>query len=226
MRERADEMAFNKGLPKAPKPVVVAAPPVIETPITDDDLAPPTPLVAPVAPTAPATYTLTAQDIAAIVSAARAGETGAADQSIADVISRGITTGLTQHMGPRQLKPGEIKETTPFNPTGRKRELERDFFQTGAPILERNVSDQEIEMLHQLVDGTYGPPDFPIYVHSKKRLGAKTRTWIDYGGSKDDRNRLKDYGRTFYEILSNLVREAKEQKIQKKAELRAQLAEE
>jgi hypothetical protein len=222
-------MAFNRGLPKVPKPAPV---PVAEVepamrPITDDDLLPPAPPVVDAAPrtSPPQTYTLTAADIAAIVQAAKGGDAGADSSSIADVISRGITTGLTQHMGPRQLRPGEVPETHAFNPTGKKRELEREFFQTGAPILERNVSDQEIALLHQLVDGVYGTPEFPIYVHSKKRIGNKTRTWIDYDGSKDARNRLKDYGRNFYEILNNLVRQAAEQKAQRKAELRAQLAE-
>jgi hypothetical protein len=224
-------VAFNKGLPKVPKvpapapePVVEAAP-VMAT-ITDDDLLPDTPVdAAPRTLPPPATYTLTATDIAAIVQAARAGDASADHPSIADVISQGITTGLTQHMGPRQKRPGEIKETHVFNPDGKKRELKREFFQNGAPILERCVSDQEIEMLHELVDGVYGTPEFPIHVHTKKKLGNKDRTWIDYDGSRDGRNRLKDYGRTFYEILNNLVRQAKEQKAQRKADLRAQLAE-
>jgi len=215
-------MAFNKGLPKAPKPE-----PVVEArPITDDDLLPDTPVdAAPRTSTSDATYQLTAADIAKIVQAARAGDGGAPDSSIADVISRGITEGLAQHMGPRQKRPGDILETTPFNPTGAKRELKREFFQNGAPILERCVSDQEIEMLHQLVDGVFGTPEFPIYVHTKKRLGNRDRTWIDYDGSKDGRNRLKDYGRNFYEILNRLVQQAKEQRAQKRAEARAFLEE-
>ena len=217
-------MAFNKGLPKAPKPPVVEVTPAMQT-ITDDDLLPPAVDAAPRTSTPVATYTLTATDIAAIVQAARAGDASASDSSIADVISRGITTGLTQHMGPRQLRPGEVPEVTPFNPTGKKRELQREFFQAGAPILERNVSDQEIDMLHQLVDGVYGTPEYPIYVHTKKKLGNKPRTWIDYDNSRDGRNRLKDFGRNFYEILNNLVQQAKEQKAQKRAEARAFLEE-
>jgi hypothetical protein len=213
-------MAFNKGLPKAPKPEAPIGPA-----LTDDDLLPPAVDAAPRTSPPEQKFEVTATDIAAIIKAARAGDASADSSSIADVISRGITTGLTQHMGPRQLRPGEVPETTPFNPTGKKRELQREFFQAGAPILERNVSDQEIAMLHQLVDGTYGTPEYPIYVHTKKKLGNKPRTWIDYDNSRDGRNRLKDYGRNFYEILNNLVQQAKEQKATKRAEARAFLEE-
>ncbi len=227
-------MAFNKGLPKAPK-IVPAPEPTVEEVValvteqpmlTDDDIAPPTPVAA--APSAsappyaaPVTYTMTAADIANLVNAVKGG---ADNTAIADAISQGLVEGLAQHMGPRQKRPGDIKEITPFNPTGKKRELQREFFQTGAPILERNLHDDEIDLLHQLVDGTYGTPDFPIFVHTKKRLGNKDRTWIDYDGSKDGRNRLKDYGRTWREILQNLVRQAAEQKAERKAALRAELA--
>ncbi len=226
-------MSFKKGLPKgqnyvADAPAKPATLDMVDVaPVNlDDEMAPPTPLAAPrvSAPphAAPVTYTMTAADIANLVNAARGG---ADNSAIADAISQGLVEGLAQHMGPRQKRPGDIKETTPFNPEGKKRELKREFFQCGAPILERCVSDQEIELLHKLVDGTYGTAEFPIFVHTKKRLGNKDRTWIDYDGSKDGRNRLKDYGRSFHEILANLVKQAEEQKVARKAALRAELAE-
>lgn len=231
-------MAFNKGLPKKPKEVKVATEqPVAAAPvITDDDLLSPAPIPEtaeavdesgksenPAPPTAaPAGAFMTAADIAAIVHAATTAVNQAGNQAIADAISK----ALTQHMGPRRLTMAEIGEPkTPFNPTGRKRELKHEFYQNFAPIQERFVSDDEIEMLHQLVPGSYGTPDMPIAVVEKKRLNGKTRIFIIHPSGKDDRLRMKNYAPNFHQLLVRLVQEAKDQRAQKRAEARALLAE-
>lgn len=197
---------------------------------TDDDLLPPsaqtaTAVAEPVAavPAIPAGgVMMTAADIADIVRAATSAVAGANNSAIADAISQ----ALTQHMGPRRMTVAEMGEPkTPFNPFGRKRELLSEFFQNGFPIQERSVSDEEIEMLHQLVPGSYGTPDFPIAVIEKKRLGGKNRVHVLYADGKDDRLKIKNYAPNFHGVLVKLVQEAKEQRAQRRAEARALLAE-
>lgn len=203
----------------------------LETPvssITDEDLLPSTavaPVVAVAAstpPVAPVGVFMTPEAIAQIVRAATEGVTSASNEATANA----ITAALTQHMGPRRMTVAELGEVkTPFNPEGRKRELKNDFYQNGAPIHERFVSDGEIEMLHQLVPGTYGTPEMPVVVAEKRRLNGKTRVYIFHADGKDDRLKIKNYAPNFHALLVKLVAEAKEQRAQKRAEARALLAE-
>lgn len=227
-------MAFNKGLPKkvvAPviteEPAAVVAAPVI----TDDDLlstavgedipvteAAVTTAVSTPTPAAEGIY-MTAADLAKLVTSVSA----AGNQGIADAIAKALAGVMPQ----RKLTVAEMGEPkTPFNPEGRKRELKHDFFQNGFPIQERYVSDGEIELLHQLVPGSYGTPDFPIAVVEKKRLNGKTRIFILHADGKDDRLRIKNYAVTFTVLLQKLVQEAKDQRAQRRAEARALLADE
>lgn len=196
--------------------------------ITDDDLLPPSqegsgPEEAPVAAVANPSQGvfITAKDLALIVAEVTKAQSQAGAQAIADSISK----ALTQHMGPRRLTVADIGEPkTPFNPTGRKREMLMEFIHNGYPIQERFASDGEIELLHQLTPGTYGPPDFPIVVILKKRLTGKSKLFIVHGDSKDDRLRMKNYAQNFYALLALLIQEAKDQLAQRKAEARALLA--
>lgn len=182
---------------------------------------------APAQPAVPAAGVfMTATDIAEIVRSAVAAATsavaGAGNQSIADSISK----ALTQHMGPRRLTVAELGEPkTPFNPTGAKRELKKEFFHNFAPIAERYVSDEEIERLHQLTPGHYGTEDFPIAVVEKKRLNGKARMFIIHPDSKDDRMRAKNYAQSFAILLQKLIQEAKDQRAQRRAEALALLEE-
>lgn len=218
-------MAFNKGL----KPKQTA--PVVPSPaITDDDLLPnvanDSSVVAGESPLpAPAGMFLTEQMLAQIVASAVGAATTAVNQAGNQAIADSISQALAQHMGPRRLTVAEVGEPkTPFNPTGAKRELKAEFFQNGFPIQERYVSDGEIEMLHQLIPGSYGTPDFPIAVVEKKRLNGKNRIFILHADGKDDRLKIKNYGATFYIVLQRLVQEAKDQKATRRAEARALLA--
>lgn len=205
--------------------------------ITDDDLldssipgsspdaenAPP-PQTPP--PVAPVNGMFTAADVAEMVrsavTAAVQGVTSVGNQSIADSIAK----ALTQHMGPRRLTVAELGEPkTPFNPEGKKRELLCDFFQNGAPIFERFISDGEIEMLHKLVPGSYGTPELPIAVVEKKRLNGKTRVFVVHPDDKNARLAMKNYAPNFYQMLVKLVQEAKEQRAQRRAEAKAFLNE-
>lgn len=162
-----------------------------------------------------------AEIVASAVSAATTAVSSAGNQAIADAISQ----ALTQHMGPRRLSIMEMGEPrTPFNPGGKKREMKHDFFQNGAPIHERFVSDDEIEMLHKLIPGSYGTPDLPIAVVERKRLNGKTRVFIIHPDGKDDRLRMKNYAPNFHLLLVRLIQEAQEQKAQRRAEARALLA--
>lgn len=214
------------------------APPVVELSlpsISDDDLLPASvvqskaaePVAAPAVAAAPVVPAggvfMTAADIAEIVKAAVAGVTAASNTATADVISQ----ALTQHMGPRRLTVADIGEPkTPFNPEGKTRILKCDYYQNGYPISERYVSDAEIEMLHQLVPGSYGTPEMPVAVIEKKRLNGKTRVFILHADGKDDRLKIKNYAPNFHALLVKLVQEAKEQKAERRAEARALLADE
>jgi hypothetical protein len=161
-----------------------------------------------------------AELISSAVTSAVAAVNAGGGQAIADSISK----AMQQFMGPQQRRIFDVVMNTPFNPTGRKRELKHEYYQCGYPIQERNVSDDEIEMLHQLVPGTYGPEDFPILVAEKKRLGAKNRIYIMHKDGKDDRLRMKTYAPTFHALLVKLVAESKDQKAARRAEARALLA--
>lgn len=164
---------------------------------------------------------MSAADIAEIVRAATSAVAAAGNQAIADAISK----ALTQHMGPRRITAAELGEPkTPFNPRGVKRELKCEFFQNSAPIMERFVSDDEIEMLHRLTPGSYGTPDLPIAVVVKKRLDGKDRVYIIHPDGKDDRLRMKNYAPNFHTLLVKLEQEAKAQRAQRRAEARALLA--
>lgn len=164
---------------------------------------------------------MTAADIAEIVRSAVASAV-AGNATIGETFAK----AMTQHMGPRRLTVAELGEPkTPFNPTGAKRELKADFFQNFAPISERYVSDAEIEMLHKLVPGSYGTPEFPIAVVEKKRLNGKNRVFILHGDSKDDRLRIKNYAPNFHALLVKLVQEAKDQRAERRAEARRLLEE-
>lgn len=168
---------------------------------------------------------MTPSMVATLISEAVSAATSASAQAGGQAIAESISKALTQHMGPRRLTVAEIGEAkTPFNPTGRKRELEKEFFQNFAPIQERYLSDGEIELLHQLVPGSYGTPELPIAVVEKKRLNGKSRIYIIHPDSKDDRLRLKNYAPNFFLLLQKLVQEAKDQRAQRKAEARALLA--
>lgn len=231
-------MSFNKGLPKVDKtdkatPPVNSAALTTSPAITDDDLLPnvakqssvvagEAPVAAPAAPAGMfLTEAMLAQIVASAVGAAMATVNQAGNQAIADSIS----TALTQHMGPRRLTVAEIGEPkTPFNPTGAKREMKSDFYQNGFPIPERYVSDAEIDLLHQLVPGSYGTPEFPIAVLQKKSLTGKSRIHIMYAEGKDDRLKVKNYAANFTLLLTRLVQEAKDQKAQRRADARALLA--
>jgi hypothetical protein len=213
--------------------------PVSRPVITDDDLLSPgivpdvlteeeqtATVPAPVA-SLPQGMTFTAADVSEMVrsavQAAVAGITSANNQGIADSISK----ALTSHMGPRRLTVSELGEPkTPFNPTGRKREMLASFFHNFYPIQERFVSDAEIEYLHKLVPGSYGPPDFPISVVIKKRLdGGKPQVYIIHPDGKDDRMRAKNYAQNFALMLQKLVQEAKDQRATRRAEALALLQE-
>lgn len=198
--------------------------------ITDDDLLAPytaedekaeAALVHTAAAAMPSgSISMTPADIAALVAATVAAVNKEGNNGIAQAIA----SALTQHMGPRKLTPADIGEPkTPFNPAGKKRDLLKDFFQNGAPLMERFLHDNEIEMLHLLTPGSYGPPDFPIAVIEKKRLDGKSRVFIRYDASKDGRMREKNYAQNWHLFLKRLVEEAKEQKVARRAALRAEL---
>lgn len=238
-------MAFNKG--KKTEQTRATATAVVDAPVEatvptrpvpavnmDDELlsssieplpeVAPALVAAPVAQTGPV-MTFTAADVAEMVrSAVQAAVQGMtqANTGIADQIAQGFAIAH----GPRQLRVSEIGEPkTPFNPEGKKRELLKEFFQNGAPIHERFVSDGEIEMLHKLVPGSYGTPELPIAVVEKKRLNGPNRLYIVHNDSKDARLMMKNYARNFHEMLVKLVQEAKEQRSVRRAEARAFLAE-
>ncbi len=206
-------------------PVESADAPVV---ITDDDLLSPATIdevtttdrtMAAVAATVPAgVMMMTPADIAAIVQAAIAGMQSANTKGI----GQEIADALKEYKGVRPKTVAEIGEPdTPFNPLKKKRDLNAEYFQNGAPIHPRMLHDNEIEMLHQLVPGTYGPADFVINVIEKSRLdGGKKRVFIMYPGGKGDRLKEKNYGANFHLFLSHLVAEAKEQRAARKAAAR------
>jgi hypothetical protein len=173
----------------------------------------------------PAGVYMTPKDIAEIVNQAVFAATSAVNQAGGQAIADSIAKALSQHMGPRQKTVAEIGEPkTPFNPTGAKRELLKEFFQNGAPISERYVSDAEIDMLHQITPGSYGTPELPVAVVEKKRLNGKSRMFIIHSDTRDDRLRMKNYAPSFHALLVKLVQEAKDQKAARRAEARALLA--
>lgn len=202
-------------MPKAKKTEQTT--PVVEQPgITDDDLLPAPNRMA--AGNGAVQGLFTTADIAEILKAA-AGQNNMA-------IAEAISAALTQHMGPRKKTVAEVGEPkTPFNPAGVKRDLKCEYFQNFAPIHERYVSDAEIDMLHQIIPGSYGTPELPIAVVERKRLNGKTRVYIIHPDGKDDRLRMKNYAPSFHAMLIKLVQEAKAQRAQKKAEARAFLEE-
>lgn len=244
-------MAFNKGLPKTAKvqkaiaerttvidepvhDVLAGADEELSAPITDEDLLPPsappsTGTNKPVETLKSGAISMSANDIADIVRAAvEAARHSSQSEASANnsAIAEAISSALAQHMGPPRMTAAQMGEPkTPFNPHGKKRELKCDFYQNYAPIHERFVSDDEIEMLHQLVPGIYGPEDFRITVVQVKRLNGKHRIYVNHPDGKSDRLRLKNYAPNFHLMLVKLVQEAKEQKAQRKAEARALLAE-
>lgn len=177
-------------------------------------------------PTVPETPQSQSIDIAAIVKAAI--EASKTDHS---ALAEAITEGINKTQRRRQTIADVGEPKTPFNPEGKKRVLEHEFLQNGFPIKERFVSDQEIELLHQLTPGKYGPADWPIVVIETKNLDGTKRINIAYNEGKNDRFRMKNYsaekGRSanLCGFLQTLVEEAKEQKAKKKADARALLTE-
>lgn len=157
--------------------------------------------------------------VKAAIEAAGANNTG---------IAEAITAALDAREGKKRAKVGDRITKTPFNPTGKKRTLKHEFFQNGFPIKEKFVSDNEIDLLHKLVPGKFGPSDWPIVVEEKKHSDGRKQVRILYNETRDDRNRFKNYAAKygsadFYGFLNGLVQEAKDQKARKKAEARALL---
>ncbi len=169
---------------------------------------------------------MTAADIASIVQVAVQAAL-ATQQAGNKGIGEEIANALKEHKGIRPRTVAEIGEPdTPFNPGKKKRELKHDFYQNYFFLHERMLHDNEIDMLHQLVPGTYGPSDFPINVIERSRTdGGKKRVYIVYPDGKNDRLRAKNYGVNFHATLVHLVEDAKTQRAEKKAAARAYLAE-
>lgn len=156
---------------------------------------------------------------AAVAAATAIQQTGT--QGLGTAIGDEISRAMTRHLGAPQANIAGLVVRTPFNPTGRKRDLKKDFVHNGCTIHERFVSDEEIELLHEITPGTYGTEDFPILVSEKKVLGGKPKVHILYRESKDDRLRIKNYAPTFHALLAKLVVEAKEQRAQRRSEAKA-----
>ena len=209
--------------------------PVAQPVITDDDLLNPDPVhdvladtpAAPVKSTpAPVGVMMTPEDIARIAAEAAKAATVAVSQAGGESVADIVAKALTGYMGPRQKTIAELGEPkTPFNPTGQKRQLKKDFFHNNAPLNERFLHDREIELLHQLVPGHYGTEDFPIAVIERKRKDGKSRVTIVHNDGKNDRNSFKNYAAKygsadFTGCLLGLIAEAKEQKAARRAEAR------
>jgi hypothetical protein len=164
-----------------------------------------------------------AVDIAAIVKAAIE-----AAQGNNTTLATAITEAVKSNQGIRKISVGERQAKglgkNPFNPTNKKRELDGEYFQNFYPMPERQLHDNEIEMLAQLKQGRFGPAEFPITVVVKRDIDGHKKVYINYPDGRDARNLLKNYAPNFHQMLVKLVQESKDQLAQRKAEARALLA--
>lgn len=127
---------------------------------------------------------------------------------IAQTIAQAIVAGMAAAAPPRKLSVDEVDQKTAFNPTGkRNRKLPVNaVFQNGAQLFEHLSHDEEIKLIGMLKPGRY--ISNIVSVEFKDHDGLRD-VHINYKcGTIGDRMMLKNYWRSFTELLKLCVEEA------------------
>ena len=142
-----------------------------------------------------------------------------------NTLAEAIVKAGQANNAPRKITVGERRGKGPiktaFNPTGRKFKLDGAYFQNGAPISERRISPDEADAMMKLVQGRYGPPDFPVIVEIRKSIAGQKTVKITYPEqSQTDRMKFSRLYGDFRSFCLKLAQEAKAQLQQRKQEAR------